>query len=78
MDKLFARGQNVLYNAKYYGYSALHNANLHSLVHVKCPVYKKWNKNKNKHKQTNQKKKKKRPLFSWNFHTVFGEQIPNF
>ena len=32
-------------------------------LHVKHPFYKKWN-------------KKKIPIFfSWNFHTVFGEQI---
>ena len=34
-------------------------------LHVKCPFYKKWN--------------KKTPIFfSWNFHTVFGEQIAIF
>ena len=36
-------------------------------LHVKCPIYEKWN-------------KKKTPifLFSWNFHTVFGKQITIF
>ena len=35
-------------------------------LHVKCPFYKKWN-------------KKKTPIFfSWNFHTVFREQIVIF
>ena len=36
-------------------------------LHVKMPFYKKWN-------------KKETPpfFFSWNFHTVFGEQIAIF
>ena len=35
-------------------------------LHVKCPFHKKWN-------------KKKTPIFfSWNFHTVFREQIAIF
>ena len=36
-------------------------------LHVKCPFYKKWNKKKNAHF-----------FFSWNFHTVFKEQIAIF
>ena len=68
--QFFARGQNVLYNASSIEVIAPSIMPLSIDLHVKCPFYKKWN-------------KKKTPIFfffffSWNFHTVFREQIAIF
>ena len=50
---------------KYYGYLALYNGNLHRLTCKKHFLQKvKWKENAQ--------------FFSWNFHTIFGEQIAIF
>ena len=65
-SKLFARGQNVLYNA----FKSTKAAVLSTCIipicinfHVKCLFYKRWN------------IKKLTSIFPWNFYMVFGKQL---